>query len=295
MILSFPGRIKPNSTVDQAVGQIDLFSTIMDYLGSSDLDSSDGSSLRRYIDETSTNDEFDERIVVAELDNRLTLSSGELSGSLGDQPNFLIVKGWYKLMLPKNAQSSSLDLMYDLESDPHELNNLLRHGEKKISKRVIGKAEHLKVLLMEWMLRNDGDDEQYYSDPVYNLREGRGDIKEVSLRRSWRKLPYWQSDFRLEFTKPVEKNGEFVQNEYLYIGRTQKGKLRIQSIYVKGRDKHLFTVSETKATIAKGEYIRVKVTYRNSERVPFSSLKAKIVIENDVNKVSLVDISRDSE
>jgi arylsulfatase A-like enzyme len=82
MIISFPGRIKENVAVDQAVGQIDLFATIMDYLGASDLDESDGSSLRRYIEGTSTNDKFDERIVVAEYDTRHPLSSDTLSGKL---------------------------------------------------------------------------------------------------------------------------------------------------------------------------------------------------------------------
>jgi hypothetical protein len=78
MIMSFPGVIKEKSVVDRAVGQIDLFATILDYVGASKHDESDGLSLRRYIEDTSINDKFDERIVVAEYDNRKPVSKTKL-------------------------------------------------------------------------------------------------------------------------------------------------------------------------------------------------------------------------
>jgi len=33
LIMSFPGKIAPNSTVDEAVSHLDIFATIMDYVG----------------------------------------------------------------------------------------------------------------------------------------------------------------------------------------------------------------------------------------------------------------------
>jgi len=40
-------------------------------------------------------------------------------------------------------------MMYDLESDPHELNILLGRNGESTSHVTIGKAEHLKILLIE--------------------------------------------------------------------------------------------------------------------------------------------------
>jgi hypothetical protein len=82
MIIAFPGRIPKNIVVDRPVGHLDLFATIFDYLGSSGLDDSDGTSLRRHIEGTSTNDNFDERFVVAETDDRYPLSNKKLSGEV---------------------------------------------------------------------------------------------------------------------------------------------------------------------------------------------------------------------
>ena len=46
-------------------------------------------------------------------------------GKLGRETNFMVRKGNYKLMLTKLAKSNRLDMMYDIESAPFEMKNLV--------------------------------------------------------------------------------------------------------------------------------------------------------------------------
>ena len=266
LILSFLGKIPEQMTVTEPVSHLDLFATILDYAGASDLDHSDGKSLRRFIDQKSWNEDYDERTVVVEREQRIPLNEYTLSNSLGDAPNLMIRKGSYKLFLPKKADSPVLDMMYNLQNDPFEMKNLLEPSANAIPESVIGKAEHLKILLVEWMKRHDYNG--YYSDNKYNLHVGWGDIQEIVDRRMWRKVDYWQSDYVLEFGRPAEisiytdgttSTKNFLsespfspidqdqkvmctRNEYLYLGRTVSGVLALQDVYIAGTDIDYFSV-----------------------------------------------------
>ena len=74
---------------------------------------------------------------------------------LGKEPNFMITKGTYKLIITKLANSTLTDMMFDHEQDPYEMNNLLTNQTTRHNLDVIGKAEHLKALLYEWMVSAD--------------------------------------------------------------------------------------------------------------------------------------------
>jgi arylsulfatase A-like enzyme len=109
-----------STTVTTPVSQLDLFSTIMDYLHApASLDTSDGTSLRRFIDRTSYNQWYDEGVVVAENDGRVPKSPKALSGDLGAAPTLMVRHGSYKLILPRSAKSKVIDMMYNLDSDPY--------------------------------------------------------------------------------------------------------------------------------------------------------------------------------
>lgn len=73
------------------MSHVDLHATILDYLGSSKYDTSDGCSLRRFINGTSYNKYNDEQAVVVELDDRVPKSSSEFDHKLGGKclPNFI--------------------------------------------------------------------------------------------------------------------------------------------------------------------------------------------------------------
>jgi hypothetical protein len=132
---------------------------------------------------------------------------------------------------------------------------------------VIGKAEHLKLLLLEWMRRRDGR-YQYYSHPRYNRNEGEGDIAEVTKRRTWRESPLWLSDARIEFHVPLDSkmiDGAYRQNEYLYLGRTSAGNLTISSIALSGPGQQHFRVLEpdlsSPVTLQQFEHLRIKIAF----------------------------------
>lgn len=287
LMISLPGKIPSDLVIPEPVTQRDLFATILDYTGLSRFDSSDGVSLRRFIEGKSYNKDYDERAVISEWDYRDPQDGRTLTRALGKEVNFMVRKGDHKLMLTKKADSNLTDMMYDLSEDPYELNNLIGDKGLTASNAVIGKAEHLKILLIEWMKRNNGA-AGYYSDNRYNNGEGEGDIAEVTKRRKWKTLSYWQSDEVLDFGKAVWNGSAYVRNEYLYIGRTNSGTLEISSIAVKGADAAYFAVDTKSATVSQNEYVRVKVSFRSPKPVTLDSLDAHIEIKNDVHGTNTV-------
>jgi hypothetical protein len=168
--------------------------------------------------------------------------------------------------------------------------------QRSPSDREIGKAEHLKALLIDWMLRHNGGSMKYYTNSKWNKGKGSGDVAEVRKRRSWKELSYWQSDSMLRFAKPVERqNGEYVQNEYLYIGRSTPGVLSIDSISVQGAHARYFSVNIKSANIRENAHIRVKVSFRSPKRVSINALNAHIEIRNSENAISRVEFGIDDE
>lgn len=270
----------PRSFTTQPASHMDIFASILDYTGASQHDRSDGRSLRRYIDRTYFNQNYDDRVVVSEMDKRVPISNQEFSRTLGDEPNLMIRKGDYVLIIPKKADSEVIDMMYNLRRDPFQMTNLLRDGGSEVTDKIIAKAEHLKVLLVEWLRRMDGS-KSYYSSKMYNNYEGNGDIAEVRWRRTWRALDYWVSDEELSFGSPsVLSDGTNVRNEFLYIGRTSTGSLVVTNVAVFGDDAGYFELGDTRsATIEENGYLRIKVAFRSSQPVEMTSLQATILIQ----------------
>ena len=134
LMMRLPGRIKSNTTANGYVSLVDLFATILDYLEIKE-HKSDGKSLRGLIEGT---DPEHGKYVVAEWDYR------------GDsEPNYMIVKEGWKLIIPYSVQSTVINAMYDLKSDPHEMNNLI--GRNPDRQRYAEKTEELRACLLEWL------------------------------------------------------------------------------------------------------------------------------------------------
>ncbi|TNJ44900.1 sulfatase-like hydrolase/transferase [Tamlana fucoidanivorans] len=139
LFVSLPGEIEKETVVDGYVSTIDLFSTILDYLNVKKKYPSDGSSLRDLIEgkETSHGD-----YVVTEWDYRGPVA-----------PNYMIVKDGWKLIIPYTKESTVINAMYDLNTDPHEMNNLIGNNPDKAKYRE--KVEELRGCLLEWLKKNN--------------------------------------------------------------------------------------------------------------------------------------------
>ncbi len=138
LIIRFPGEIQSNRQVDGYVSNIDLFPTILDYLEVGDY-KSDGTSLRDLIEGQDTkHGEY----VVTEWDYR------------GDsESNYMIVKDGWKLIIPYSKESKVINAMYDLNSDPREMKNLIGKNPDRVD--YFEKVEDLRSCLLEWLKKNN--------------------------------------------------------------------------------------------------------------------------------------------
>ena len=109
----------------------------MDYLKIGE-HQSDGLSLRGLINGT---DKEHGKYVVTEWDYRGPVS-----------PNYMIVKDGWKMIIPYSKESKVINAMYDLNSDPYEMNNLI--GKNPNKEQYAEKAEELRESLLEWLQKN---------------------------------------------------------------------------------------------------------------------------------------------
>jgi hypothetical protein len=153
---------------------------------------------------------------------------------------------------------------------------------------VIGKAEGLKVMLIEWMRRQDSV-YRYYSDKKYSYNKTRGDIQEVTTRRTWKGVPFWISETSIQFSPPSKttQQGDYRRNEYFYIGRTLSGVLELQSITVRGPNASYFSVSPTSGKIGRYQSMRIKVSYYSAGERNVTQISAYLDIRTSVLKQTL--------
>jgi arylsulfatase A-like enzyme len=140
LIIRFPGEIETESVVDGYVSLIDLFPTILDYLNIAPHESN-GVSLRGLIEGT---DSEHGQYVVTEWDFR------------GDtEPNLMILKDGWKMIIPHSKSSNVLNALYDLNTDPYEMNNLI--GNNPEGENYREKTEELRASLLEWLAKNNSN------------------------------------------------------------------------------------------------------------------------------------------
>lgn len=155
LFISSPGDIEAGKTVDGYISLIDLFPTILDYLEVPEKQS-DGKSLRGLIEGTDT--EHGQYVVT------------EWNTSGDKDPNYMIVKNGWKLLIPFSITSTVINAMYDLNNDPFEINNLL--GSNPNRAQYQDKAEELRASLLEWLAKNKSA--HYYSVSKRDLLNGGG-------------------------------------------------------------------------------------------------------------------------
>jgi len=134
LLLRLPGVIPAGKVIPTPSSQLDLFPTILDYCGQPGA-ASEGGSLRPFI---AGQESGQGRVVVSEWNSQAV-------------PGFMIFDGRWKLMYGLTAEAPSLDALYDLKNDPHELNNLI--GLNPDREKYRADAKRMKGLLVEWLTR----------------------------------------------------------------------------------------------------------------------------------------------
>ena len=276
---SLPGVI-PVGVFPDPVSHLDNAATILDYLNTGIDVLGDGKSLRRYLDYQGINKEKEECFVVSEMEKRIPRNSTYFGNKAGSRPELMIVHRGFKLMMPKRGFSKTLDMLINMRDDPEEMNNLVGLKGENASLAVIGRAEHLKVLLIDYMQQHDGA-LKVYSDPNNYFNDTRGDLFEIIRRRKWRKVALWISEWgTFTFGRPFLSNGKYVRTEYLYLGRTIPGSTEIFDIIIEGDDKEFFSVEKTAFSFVRREHVRVAVTYENDNYVSPGTMNATLTVHS---------------
>jgi arylsulfatase A-like enzyme len=135
LLIRYPGEISSATVIDHPVTNLDLFSTILDYTGVDTEAESDGRSLRDLIEgKKSDRPEY----IVTEWNFRGDVIS-----------NYMVLHDGWKMLIPYSEISTVINAMYDLNTDPHEMNNLL--GSNPAKDDYLEKAEELRGYLLEWL------------------------------------------------------------------------------------------------------------------------------------------------
>jgi arylsulfatase A-like enzyme len=137
LMIRFPGKIKENTVVNGYVSLIDLFATILDYTNSGKY-ANDGKSLRGLIN---GKDKKHGEYVVTEWDYRGDIES-----------NYMVLKDGWKLIIPYSETSTVINALYNLNDDPHEMNNLIGNNQER--HKYTAKTEELRKCLLEWLKKN---------------------------------------------------------------------------------------------------------------------------------------------
>ena len=134
LLMRLPGVIPAGKVVQAPAAQIDLFATILDYLGQVGHES-EGRSLRPLIE---GKDDGADRVAFSEWHAK-------------HLPGFMVFDGRWKFMFGQTADAPSLDALYDLQNDPNEIANLI--GCNPDREKYKAEAERMKNLLVAWLVR----------------------------------------------------------------------------------------------------------------------------------------------
>ncbi|MDR3403735.1 MAG: sulfatase-like hydrolase/transferase [Chthoniobacter sp.] len=132
LLVRLPGVIPAGKVVDAPVAQIDLFSTILDYCGLAGHES-EGATLRPLIE---GKDDGAHRVTFSEWNGTAV-------------PGYMVCDGRWKLMFGRGVTARARDGLFDLQSDPNELKNLLATESDRAANKEV--ATRLKQSLVDWL------------------------------------------------------------------------------------------------------------------------------------------------
>jgi len=135
LLMRFPKVIPAGKKVETPVSHHDIFATILDYTGMKTPEN-DGRSLRKLIDGKKDKVDF----------------AVSTWGAIDKGGPFMVRKGDWKLIvyLQMNEKQKSTNALYNLKSDPLEMNNLIAANPEK--GKHLQQAESMRETLKQWMI-----------------------------------------------------------------------------------------------------------------------------------------------
>ncbi len=127
LMMRFPGRIRPGTQIDEPVSTMDVFATVLDYLG------------------VPTPQRESYNLRKPSPDFRVSEWAGE------NIPNFMVRTRDWKLIMAKTPTSRAQDALFNLKEDPYEMTNLL--GAPADRARYRAQANEMKDRLLSFLDR----------------------------------------------------------------------------------------------------------------------------------------------
>lgn len=220
LLISFPGKINPNTVVDGYVSNVDLFATINDYLEIPE-QTSDGKSLRGLIEGT---DKKHGEFVVTEWHS-----------DPNKTPGYMIVKDSWKMFIPFLAKSPVINALYNLKEDPLEMHNLM--GSNPNLKLYSQKINELQIDLLSWLKKNNS---KYYNEVlnrnltgnVLNLSEDSkkttGKQLKISSNSSSKELVIDSNKLAINGIEIYDSTGKIIYSDVIQFTGIRKIKLDLE-------------------------------------------------------------------
>jgi arylsulfatase A-like enzyme len=133
-VVRFPGKIEPAQTISAPVSILNIFPTVLDYAGLSNIPT-DGYSLRGVM----------EGIEAPAHD----FAVSEWQWKRSDVPSIMIRTDRWKLMTTHRSGGRDVEVLYDLKNDPTEMNNLLGSNPERYKHQET--AEELRTKLVAYL------------------------------------------------------------------------------------------------------------------------------------------------
>ncbi|MBN2639546.1 MAG: sulfatase-like hydrolase/transferase [Bacteroidales bacterium] len=134
-IMRYPGHITAGKKLSNPVSILNIFPTILDYVGINNIPS-DGYSLKELIE--------------GKGGAKYDFAVSEWNWMDENVPSIMIRTNEWKLMTTHREGGKNIEALFDLKNDPHELNNLLGSNPERFKYQ--SKAEELRTKLVEYLL-----------------------------------------------------------------------------------------------------------------------------------------------
>jgi arylsulfatase A-like enzyme len=133
-LMRYPGKIKAGQTISTPVSVLNIFPTILDYAGVKSIPT-DGYSLKGVVEGTKS--------------PKYDFAVSEWQWTNGNVPSIMIRTENWKLMTTHRNGGKNIEALFDLKSDPFEVNNLLGTNPERFKYQKI--AEELRSKLVGYL------------------------------------------------------------------------------------------------------------------------------------------------